>query len=78
MEVQALAIKLKIKDVSDKLISEMNTLFENNKGSSNLKFLIYDPESKIWVQMTSKNYKIQINENILTYLKKENIVYKLF
>lgn len=78
MEVNALAIKLKVDDVSTDMINEMNALFENNKGASDLRFLIYDPESKIWVQMTSKNTKIEINQDILGYLDKENLVYKLY
>ena len=78
MDVGALAIKLKINDVSNDLITEMNSVFEENKGGSNLKFLVYDPESKIWVQMTSKSLKIDINEKVLSYLENEKMTYKLF
>ncbi len=78
MNIKSIAIKLKLEDISDSKTQELKELFEQNKGEALLKFLIWDPESKIWVQMASKNTKVDINENLTNYFKRENITYKLF
>ncbi|MBN2663227.1 MAG: DNA polymerase III subunit alpha [Bacteroidales bacterium] len=78
MDVKAIAIKLKLDDISETIVEDLKDLFSKNKGSASLRFLIWDPESKIWVQMTSQNTKVSINDNIISYLNKEKIIYKLF
>ncbi len=77
MELKNIAIKLKVNDVSNNFIEQMDNLFEQNKGKSNVQFLVYDPDSQIWVMMTSQNKKIDINQNVINYLDKEKIVYKI-
>ncbi len=77
MEIGSLAIKLKINDITPELMNEMDVIFTDNKGNSDLKFLIFDPETKTWVQMSSGNTKVKINENIINFLKERSLVYKL-
>ncbi|MEA3451774.1 MAG: OB-fold nucleic acid binding domain-containing protein, partial [Bacteroidota bacterium] len=78
MELKSLAIKLKVDDIKDDLIKKLNSEFDKHKGESQLKFLIYDPKTKIWVQMASKNVKIDIDDELINFLKTENLPYKLY
>ena len=79
MQLRSLAIKIPIEKISEEFITEIKTLAEENKGSSNLQFLVYEPESKIWLQMGSRNTKVEINDKIIDYLKThEELEYKMF
>ena len=78
MGLKALAIKLKVNDVQDDLIQKLNKVFDKHKGKSQLKFLIYDPKTKVWVQMASKNIHIEIDDELIQFLEAERLQYKLF
>ncbi len=78
MNVSALAIKLKIEQINSDLVSKMSDFFEKHKGESKLKFLIYDPETKVWIQLASRNTLVDVDNEVLNFLDNENLVYKLF
>ncbi len=78
MDVKALALKLEVATVKKDKINELFNIFEKNKGNSLLKFLIFDETTKIWVQMTSQNIKIDVNNIILEYLDQQKIIYKIY
>ncbi len=78
MDVKALAIKLKVEEVSDDLIGKLNDLFDKHKGKTQIKFVIYDPQTKVWVQMTSQNKTVEVDDLVIDFLKHEQLQYKLF
>ncbi|RLD63682.1 MAG: DNA polymerase III subunit alpha, partial [Bacteroidetes bacterium] len=76
--LKSISLKIKISDLSEKIISEIFELAEKNKGNVLLNFLIYDPTDKTWIQMFSRNKKINLNNEILQYLKNnQSIEFKL-
>ncbi|MFN8257497.1 MAG: DNA polymerase III subunit alpha [Bacteroidales bacterium] len=75
----SIAIKIPVDQLSDSLISEVQEVAELNKGNAMLKFLIYDPATKVWVQMFSRTHKVNITKEFVGYLdKKPELEYKLF
>ncbi len=78
--IQSLAIKIPIDQLSDELIIDLQQLADQNKGKTELKFVVYDPSTKIWVQMASKSYKINVTEQIMEFLqsKQPALEYKVF
>ena len=78
MDVKALAIKLKVEEVTNDLIGKLNNLFEQHKGKTQIKFLLYDPQTKVWVQMTSQNTTIEVDDLVIDFLKHEQLQYKLY
>ncbi len=79
MSIKSIAIKIPIEKLTDQFVEDFSVMTEENKGETNLKFLIYEPESKIWVQMESRSSKIEVNEKVLDYLKNEDsLEYKMF
>ncbi|MBN2757943.1 MAG: DNA polymerase III subunit alpha [Bacteroidales bacterium] len=75
----SLAIKIPVDNLTSDLISEVEELAENNKGNAMLKFLIYEPNTKIWVQMFSRTHKVNISKDLVKFLdKKTELEYKIF
>ncbi|MDF1549893.1 MAG: DNA polymerase III subunit alpha [Bacteroidales bacterium] len=75
----SLAIKISVDQISDELISEVQELAESNKGNTLLKFLIFDPGTKVWVQMFSRTHKVNISKDLVNYLEqKPELQYKIF
>jgi len=66
----SLAIKIPVENLTDDLIGEVQTLAEEHKGNVMLKFLIYEPATKVWVQMFSRTHRIQITQDLVHYLEK--------
>jgi len=80
MNINSLAVKIPIEVISDNFITDLQFLVEENKGKADLKFLIFEPQTKIWVQMASKSYKIEVNSKIIDFLNENQeigIEYKI-
>ncbi len=76
---ESLAIKIPIDNLSDKLIDEVGEVASKHKGKVLLKFLIYDPETKVWVQMFSRSHRVSVTKDLVSYLDSNpEIEYKIF
>jgi len=76
-KIRSIRLEIPARSIDKSLIAELNHLFLNNVGSCNVNFSIYDPESDIHVKMNSKNFKIQVNNKIITTLDEKKITYKI-
>jgi DNA polymerase-3 subunit alpha len=75
----SIAIKIPVTEISESLIAEVQEMAESNKGNTLLKFLIYDPGTKVWVQMFSRTHKVNITRELVSYLEqKPELQYKIF
>ncbi len=64
-----MAIKIPVENLTDDLIGEVQSLAEEHKGNVMLKFLIYEPSTKVWVQMFSRTHRIQITNELIQHLE---------
>ena len=79
MKIKSLAIKIPIAQLTDEFITDIHQITEESKGDANLQFLVYEPDTKVWIQMASGNHKIEVSEKIIDFLKeKEAVEYKIF
>ncbi|MFQ3579162.1 MAG: DNA polymerase III subunit alpha, partial [Bacteroidales bacterium] len=79
-QIKRLTIKIKAQDVSNDLLLELDsyTNSENNGSGIQLAFLIWDPQEKIWIEMISKSYKINLTKDLIDLLDNtSSIDYKL-
>lgn len=77
--INSVALKIKINELTENLIGDITTIAEKSKGNTELKFLIYDPASKIWIQMFSRSHRITISDDLIEFLdRNQNIEYKIF
>jgi len=66
--VKSLALKIPLDNLDENIIEEIQQLAEKNKGTADLRFLVYDPQTKVWVQMFSRSYRVEVNNNWFDYL----------
>lgn len=76
--LKSISIKLPVDVIDMKLIEELKAKIEENEGKAVLKFLIYDPVKKIWVQMFSRSHRIELTNDLIDYLDNHPVFeYKL-
>lgn len=66
-----ITVKLPIERISDELINEFSGFVKHNDGNVNLNFLIFDPETKVWIQMHSRSKRIRLDRKLVDYLKEK-------
>ena len=72
-----ITLNLDIKEVNEHKISNIDKLLKNFKGKKNIHFVVYDNDEKLKLTLPSRTCKVNINNEFLTELKKEQIDFKL-
>ncbi|MFY7671977.1 DNA polymerase III subunit alpha [Tenacibaculum sp. MEBiC06402] len=72
-----ITIKMPLSDVKEDTIKNLQHLFVTNSGSHGLRFVIYDVEEKLELDVPSRTTKIKITNEFLAELDKQHINYKL-
>ena len=65
--LKTISIKIPITNIDAVVIDELQTIFEKNKGKTTLKFVVYEPEKRIWVQMLSRKYQVNVTNQLIEY-----------
>jgi DNA polymerase-3 subunit alpha len=66
--LKSIAIKIPVSEISDNLIQGLMSKIEESKGNAMLKFLVFDPEKKIHIQMFSRSHRVEVTNELLEYL----------
>jgi DNA polymerase-3 subunit alpha len=72
-----LTLQLSIDDLDEKKSKDIINLFKKYKGKNQLEFSFYENDEKIKLTMLSENFKILINEDLISSIKNKNIHFKL-
>tara|TARA_R110002073_G_scaffold313380_2_gene485263 strand:- start:31067 stop:35446 length:4380 start_codon:yes stop_codon:yes gene_type:complete len=70
-------IKLPIEQVNENSIQGFESLFKDNAGKQSLRFVIYDVEEEIELDVPSRNTKIKITGELLSTLEEQHVNFKL-
>ena len=70
-------IKLPIQQVNDNSIQGFQRLFKENAGKQSLRFVVYDVDEEIELDVPSRNTKIKITSELLQTLEKQHVNFKL-
>jgi DNA polymerase-3 subunit alpha len=66
--LKSISLKLPIGSLTKEFINEFTQVLEKHKGNADLKFMIYEPESRIWVEMFSRNFRVNISTGLIDFL----------
>jgi DNA polymerase III subunit alpha len=66
--IKTVTIRVKAQDVTTEMIHELMALFRENQGETELKFLFYEPGEKIYLPMFSRNIRVRLNNDLISYL----------
>jgi len=72
-----LTIQLNINDLDDSKLEDITTLFKKYKGKNQLEFSFFENQEKIKLTMLSENFKVSINEELISKIKDKNLHFKL-
>ena len=75
--LKAITLKLPITRIDTDFLNQMQKLTQNHKGNCDLKFMIFDPVSKIQIKLHSRTYRVKIDNALLTTLSNGKIEYEL-
>ncbi|MBY0424314.1 MAG: DNA polymerase III subunit alpha, partial [Cytophagales bacterium] len=67
---RGLKVSIGLKDVNDRLLKEVEQIFEKNKGNGNLKVLIKEPETNISLELFSRKYRINPSNELMDEIRK--------
>ena len=68
---------MNIKEISEQKIQSIRDLLQMHSGNHSLKFVIYDDEEELKLEMNSRLQKIKISQELLEELKAQEVFYKL-
>ena len=76
--VNSLTVEIPLETISNDFISEFQKLVDENKGSKELQFFIYDRNEDVSFKMFSRTHKIEISTQVISALEnKPEISYKI-
>jgi len=67
--IKSVTIKINPENIDPEMINTLKKLITEHKGDTELKFLFLDPEDKISLPMFSRNYRVRLNNELLSYLE---------
>ena len=72
-----LTIQLNVQDLKTEKIDWLNDTFNTHKGECQLQFIVYDMAEQVKLKMPSRKRKVQISQELIEELEKEQFMYKL-
>ncbi len=66
--IKTVTLKINPENISSELIGSLMEMVKENKGSTELKFIFFDPEDKISLSMFSRTMRVRLNNELITFL----------
>ncbi len=76
-QAKKLTIQMPIEELQEERIKLLKGLFKSHKGDKQLHFVIYEMEEKLKLNMPSRKQKVNISQELLDELEKEQVSFKL-
>jgi DNA polymerase III subunit alpha len=66
--IKTITIRVKAQEVTTEMIHELMALIKDNPGETELKFLFYEPDEKIYLPMFSRSIRVRLNHDLISYI----------
>jgi DNA polymerase-3 subunit alpha len=66
--IKSITIRVQPHEVTSEMIHELMALIKENPGETELKFLFYEPEEKIYLPLFSRSIRLRLNQDLISYL----------
>ncbi len=67
--ITAIALRVSISDLNEELFTSLEKVLHKNKGNTQVKFLIFDPIDKVYVQMFSRSFRVDLSAELIDFIK---------
>ncbi|MFP4556618.1 MAG: DNA polymerase III subunit alpha [Bacteroidales bacterium] len=75
--VKKLTISLMVNEVNEQLVEDIRCLTDENKGKVQLNLKVFDPKSKISLNMFSRTYRVDVSNKLVEHLHKMDVNFKV-
>jgi len=76
--IKSVQLRVSATEITQEFITEFSRVVESNKGNTILKFLIFDPKDKVWVEMFSRSNRVELNNEFVNFLDSQSAIeYKI-
>jgi DNA polymerase-3 subunit alpha len=72
-----LIVQLDIDKVNDQKIEELSQILKGNKGNVPINFVVYDLDEQVKLKLHSRSVKVNVTNELLEVLRKEQVHFKL-
>jgi len=72
-----LALKIDLARLDRALLDRIEAQVARSPGNVGLSFLLFDPETRVWVQAASRSHKVGLSQELTDFLAQNDITYKL-
>jgi len=69
---KSITLKIPLPSLTREMVQDLVKLTQSSKGKTLLKFDIWDPETKMMVNLFSRNTRIEITNELLTFFEKQD------
>ena len=77
VEETSQTVPISMSVLTEEKIQSIKDLLQMHSGNHNLKFVVYDDEEELKLEMNSRLQKIKISQELLEELKAQEVFYKL-
>jgi DNA polymerase-3 subunit alpha len=77
--IHNIQIRIPLDRLTDGLLTDMKGFIEKRKGDADMRFMVYDPDEQVSVEMFSRFRKISLTDELLQYLSgNPDLEFKLY
>ena len=66
--IKSVTLKINPANLNQEMINELRELIKDNKGDTELRFMLLDPDDRISLPMFSRTVRIRLNNELISYL----------
>ncbi|MGE4587180.1 MAG: DNA polymerase III subunit alpha [Mangrovibacterium sp.] len=76
--IKSVTVQLPVNGITPELVRDIEAVSRKNKGTAVLRFNLYDPETKIVVNLFSRNTRIELNQEVERFFReREQLTFKI-
>ena len=75
--VREVQIWLPIRELTERFIQEFTAVVKKSKGKTQLRIQLYDPEEQVQLRLFSKKYRVELTEELITFLDENELKYTI-
>ena len=75
--VREVQIWLPIRELTERFMAEFTAVVKKSKGKTQLRIQLYDPEEQVQLRLFSKKYRVELTEELITFLDENELKYTI-
>ncbi|MFC2116512.1 DNA polymerase III subunit alpha [Bacteroidota bacterium] len=69
--IKSLVLTMPLKSINEQIINEIDKYADQKQGSARLKIMVHDKEENIYIEMFSRNKRVNLSDDLIKYLQEQ-------